>query len=101
MELGNNLVDTWLTIRCGPWGTTQERALKDLNLRTGRNTGRGRLYEWKSGRHTPPPDVIRAMLEDILTQVTPIEERMSRSRAAKLASALSPPNRAKKKETAN
>lgn len=99
MEIGHNLVDTWLRIRTGEVsGVSQEKALKDLNRRTGRRTGRGRLWEWKEGKHTPPPDVIRVMLEDILPQITPIPDQLGRKRAQRLAASLCPPDRTKGKD---
>jgi len=61
------LVSSWVqAMESGYYRTTLPEALARLNAECGCNATLPRVTEWRSGRYTPTPKVLSAMLYEVL-----------------------------------
>lgn len=64
--MDKNLIEYWIHIQTEKDNLSLSAAWRSLCTEMGYRAGLGRLYEWRDGKSTPPPRIIRFMQRDVL-----------------------------------
>lgn len=61
-----DLVSLWIWVENRIQGHTLADAVRELAEEIGRPIRQSRVYEWRDGRHAPPPDVVHYMMSVVI-----------------------------------
>ena len=87
-----NLIEAWIAVSTATPGRTLADAVRDIAAATGRPIRQNRIYEWRDGKRTPPPNVLRAMARVVAPRILGAHGISARSARA-IADALTPPDK--------
>ena len=90
----SNLVAAWIAQAETIPGRTVAAEWRDLLEATGYRAGRGRLYEWRDGKKTPPAKVLRYMAREAALSILGPYGITDYADLDAIADAFSPPTRA-------